>query len=64
MQNKSKQKAAKIKTSFTGGKLTNFSGILPVYNFMSSIGLVEMLSKVDICTHHNIKYDTATLYSC
>ena len=63
MKNKSKQKAAKIKTSFTGGRLTNYSGILPVYNFMSSIGLVEMLSKVDIHTHHNIKYDTAALYS-
>ena len=63
MKNKSKQKSSKIKTSFTGGRLTNYSGLLPVYNFMRTIGLSEMLSEVDIHTHHNVKYDTATLFS-
>lgn len=63
MKNKVNQKKAKIKTSFTGGMLTNYSGLLPIYNFMSKIGLIEELSEVDIHTHHNIKYDTATIFS-
>ncbi len=61
MKNKVKQKSSKIKTSFTGGRLTNYSGLLPVYNFMIKTGLIGKLSEVDIHTHHNVKYDTSTL---
>ena len=63
MKNKSNQKAGKIKTSFSGGKLTNYSGMLPIYNFMCSIGLPEMLSKINLNLHHNIKYETSDIFS-
>ena len=63
MKNKSNEKTAKIKTSFTAGKLTNYSGALPVYKFMEKIGLPALLNRTSIKLHHNAKYESGDIFS-
>jgi len=38
-----KKKAHKIKASFTGGRLTNYSGIWPIFKFMQRLKVIEHL---------------------
>lgn len=63
---KNKKKRAKnieIKSSFTGGALTNFSGIKTFYKFMGNLGLINSLNSLGIKLHHNAKNDTGTVLS-
>ena len=39
-----KSKTFKIKASFNGGNLTNFSGLLPLHTFMQKIGFSQLLN--------------------
>lgn len=53
---KNTKKTAKnitIKSSFSGGTLTNYSGMLPVYKFMTKIGLPQTLDTISLNLHHN-----------
>ena len=63
MKNKDNIKNANIQTSFTGGSLTNYSGIYPIFKFMKSTGIFDLLSTIKLQLHHNAKYTTTTLYS-
>jgi hypothetical protein len=62
---KDKNNKAKIiaKKEFTANKLTNFSGISTIYNFMTKLGIVKRLNDIDLGMHHNISYQTNTLLS-
>ncbi len=42
---KNKNQVKMIKTSFTGGNLTNFSGIYPVFKFMKKIGINHLFKQ-------------------
>lgn len=64
--NKNKKKRAKnitIKSSFTGGALTNYSGIKTFHTFMKKLGVIKGLNSLSIKLHHNAKTDTGTLLS-
>ena len=63
MKNKSKEKKLHIKTSFTAGKITNYSGALPAYKFMKKLGLVELLGNLSLSLGQNAKYSTGKLLS-
>ncbi len=63
---KNKKKTAKnitIKSSFTGGMLTNFSGIKTFHKFMEKLGVSKSLNSLSINLHWNAKVDTGTLLS-
>jgi hypothetical protein len=63
MKNKHNKKSHKIKTEFSAHSLTNYSGILPIYNFMSKIGIFDMFDKISISLGFNIKYSTSSIFS-
>ena len=63
-QNKKKTaKCKEIKTEFSAGALTNYSGIKPVYDFMQKLGIKNSFNSLNINMHHNTKYDTGTILS-
>ena len=63
-QNKKKTaKYKEIKTEFSAGALTNYSGIKPVYDFMQKLGIKNSFNSLNINMHHNTKYDTGTILS-
>ena len=64
--NKNKKKRTRnieIKSSFTGGALTNFSVIKTFYKFMEKLDLINSLNSLSIKLHHNAKNDTGTMLS-
>lgn len=64
--NKNKKKKAKsieIKSSFTGGTLTNYSGIKTFHKFMKKLGLISDINSLSVNVHHNTKYETGTILS-
>lgn len=40
-----RKKAHKIKASFSGGRLTNYSGIRPIFKFMEKLKVMEYLEQ-------------------
>jgi len=56
-------KIIEIKSSFTGGTLTNFSGIKPIHKFMTKIGLTKLLDTITLKVHHNSKNSTGAILS-
>ncbi|MDA3844836.1 MAG: transposase, partial [Candidatus Kapabacteria bacterium] len=54
----SKLKKQSIQTSFTGGNLTNYSGIKVLYKFMRKLGVNEAINSLGIAVGHNAKYST------
>jgi len=61
MKNKDNKKAEQIKTSFTAGTLTNFSGALPLYKFMLKIGVPKLFDNLSVKLNHNAKYSTSSI---
>lgn len=57
----SKLKKQSIQTSFTGGNLTNYSGISTLHKFMEKMGLNEAFNSLGIALGQNSKYDTSTI---
>jgi hypothetical protein len=62
-RNKIKANAEKIKTSFDAGRLTNYSGILPIYKFMTRIGIPKLLETISIRSYHNTQHRTSNILS-
>jgi hypothetical protein len=60
---KKNDKIIEIKSSFTGGTLTNYSGMHPVHKFMSKIGLSKSLDTISLKLHHNAKNSNGTILS-
>lgn len=59
MKNKQSKphRSSKIKVTFKGGRLSNFSGILPVQNFMRKLKVGEIFQEmVTIPEHHNTQF--------
>jgi len=49
--------SSKIKVSFTGGKLTNYAGILPLYKFMNKLTVSHYFqTMLSIAEHHNTRF--------
>ncbi len=48
MKNKSTEKVDKIKTSFSASSITNYSGALSTYKFMSKLGLQSMFDSLSL----------------
>ena len=65
MKKKIKKMEKNLRTSFTGGNLTNYSGIYPIYKFMKKIGLSHLFEeKISIKQKANQKYSlNQILYS-
>ena len=63
MKHKSNQKSVNIQTSFAAENLTNYSGIEPIYNFMSKLGLPELFKSISIVLGTNAKYPTYNILS-
>jgi len=63
MKNKSKQKAGKIKTSFSAGAITNYCGALSTYKFMDKIGILGLFRDLSIKLGKNAIYSTNTILS-
>ena len=63
MKNKNKQKDCKIKTSFTAGTISNYSGILPIYKFMLKLGIVSKFESISLKLGQNASYRTSTILS-
>ncbi|MDT3740334.1 MAG: hypothetical protein RO257_12635 [Candidatus Kapabacteria bacterium] len=62
MNVKNNKKTVKIKTSFTAQRLTNYSGLLPVFKFMHKLGFFDKLGAVNLPLGRNIKYSTQSIY--
>jgi hypothetical protein len=62
MKIKNKQKSVKIQTSFSSETLTNYSGALPVYNFMNKLGIPKLLNTLGDKLGGNAKYLTGTIF--
>lgn len=60
---KKNDKIIEIKSSFTGGTLTNYSGMQPAYKFMSKIGLTKSLDTISLNLHHNAKTSNGDMLS-
>jgi len=53
-----------MKTEFSSGTLTSYSGILPIYQFMQKLNIFNSLEQnLDIPLHHNAKYTTGQIVS-
>ena len=53
-----------VKTSFTGGNLTNYSGLYPIYKFMKKLGIDKLIeTKLSIEGRHNQKYSLAQIFN-
>jgi hypothetical protein len=64
MKNKKKTgKKITIKSSFTGGSLTNYSGIKTFHKFMEKLDLRNRLNSLGLEMHHNVKYQTGDMLS-
>ena len=56
--------AKKMRAEFSSGTLTNYSGILPIYQFMQKLNFFNLLEqKLDIPLHHNAKYTIGQIVS-
>lgn len=52
----------KMKTEFSSGTLTNYSGIFPIYQFMQKLDIFNPLERqLEIPLHHNAKYTTGQI---
>jgi len=62
---KNTKKTAKIiiKSSFSGGTLTNYSGMLPIHKFMNKSGLIKSLDTISLSLHHNAKTTNGEMLS-
>lgn len=50
-------RSSKIKVTFKGGRLSNFSGILPVHNFMKKLKVGKIFQEmITIPEHHNTQF--------
>ena len=59
-----KKKAHKIKASFTGGRLTNYSGIWPIFKFMQKLKVIECLEQwICLPVGDNAQYPTGQILS-
>ena len=61
--NKKRAKNIEIKSSFTGGALTNFSGIKTFHKFMEKLDVAKTLNTLNIRLRHNARVNTGTLLS-
>lgn len=51
-----------VKVTFTAGRLTNYSGILPFYRFMKRLKIFQLLdNRLNIHLHHNKQYSTSQI---
>jgi len=63
---KNTKKTAKnitIKSDFSGGMLTNYSGLKTFYKFMEKLGVRKSLNTLSLKMHHNTKYETGDMLS-
>lgn len=60
---KNKNSKQKLKTSFTGGNLTNYSGLSPIIDFMEKIGIEKDFNNLPIHMHHNAQFSTSDILS-
>lgn len=50
-------RSSKIKVSFSGGKLTNFGGIVPIHLFMKKLKVAQLFQEmITIPEHHNTQF--------
>ncbi len=61
---KIKNKTKTVKTSFTGGNLTNYSGIYPIYKFMKKIKIDQILEQtITLPERLNQKYSLSQIFN-
>jgi len=61
---KIKNNTKTVKTSFTGGNLTNYSGIYPIYKFMKKLKIDSLFEqKITLSTRHNQKYSLSQIFN-
>jgi hypothetical protein len=61
---KKRNRIKPIKTSFTGGNLTNYSGIYPMFKFMQKMGINHLFEeKISIKTSPNQKYFISQIFN-
>ncbi len=61
MKYKSNKKSCQIKTSFTAGTLTNYSGALVTFKFIEKLGLLQLFNNLSLPLGTNTSYDTGTI---
>ena len=61
MKNKIRNK--KVNTSFSGGNLTNYSGIYPLFKFMNKMGINHLFKKkISLAEKSNQKYTLSQIF--